>query len=84
MAAIYNAMWSYAARGNRLLDAAASAHEVEHITAQYRIGPLAYLAAFLLAFASAQASLVVTIALAVFFALPASIVGRLRSPASSA
>ena len=55
---------------DRLLYAHASRQAVQRIFDAYRYGPLWYVIAFVLAFVSVTASLVVNLALAIFFALP--------------
>lgn len=66
----FTVLWRYASQHERLLardyDRAAAAG----ISAQYRFGPLMYLAALGLAFLNAAASVLVCAALAIFFALP--------------
>jgi uncharacterized membrane protein len=69
-AIIFNLLWRYASHNNRLLDPSTDPQIVRGITAQYRFGPLLYLLAFVLAFFSMPASLVVNALLALFFALP--------------
>jgi uncharacterized membrane protein len=68
IAICYNLLWRTAATNDRLLYARASRHAVQRIFDTYRYGPLWYGIAFLLAFASVTAGLVLNIALAVFFA----------------
>jgi len=70
IAICYNLLWRTAAVNDRLLYAQASRHAVQRIFDAYRYGPLWYGIAFLLAFVSVTASLVVNLALAVFFARP--------------
>lgn len=66
-AIIFNVLWGYARRDGRLLARDHDRALVELITRQYRFGPLFYLVAFLFAFVSAPASIVVNILLAVYF-----------------
>jgi len=73
MAITFNAMWRYASAGKRLLGDRIDVRKVQDITRQFRFGPILYLAAFGLAFASAVASLALCVLLAVFYALPSSI-----------
>jgi TMEM175 potassium channel family protein len=68
-AVFYNVLWRYGTHHGRLLGNNASKTLVEQITREYRLGPLFYLVAFLLAFVSVPASLAVTVLLAVYFAL---------------
>jgi uncharacterized membrane protein len=73
MATIYNAMWFYAARGDRLLDPDADQHLVHTISRQFRFGPLLYVIAVLAAFVRPELSLALCVLLAVFFALPSTV-----------
>jgi hypothetical protein len=72
IAICYNLLWRTAAVNDRLLHAHASRPAVQRIFDAYRYGPLWYLIAFVLAFVSVTASLVVSLALAVFFARPSA------------
>jgi hypothetical protein len=51
---------------------------VQAITLQYRVGPLLYLAGFLLAFVNVPLSIATYLLLALYFALPGSTVSRAR------
>lgn len=66
----FNAMWHYAARGRRLLAATTSAGQVRGVARQYAVGPLAFALALALSLVSAEASVLVFVAVEVFFALP--------------
>jgi uncharacterized membrane protein len=79
MAITYNFMWAYASRDWRLLDREADPRIVESVTKQYRFGPALYVAAFVAAFFSTSASLVMCILLAIFFALPSTVTRALGS-----
>lgn len=68
IAIAFNLLWKYASAGRRLLGPRASLAEVDAITRQYRVGPISYLVAFVLAFVSVPASLGICVLLAVFFA----------------
>ncbi len=68
--AAFNALWMYAVQNGRLLGAGHNTHAVAAITRQYKYGPLYYVAALLLAFVNAKASLFACLALALFFAIP--------------
>ena len=68
-AVFYNVLWRYATHDGRLLGKNADRKLVAQITREYRFGPLVYLVAFLLAFVSVPASLILTVLLAVYFAL---------------
>jgi uncharacterized membrane protein len=67
----YNAMWRYASHGRRLLAETTTAEQVRSVTRQYAVGPIAFALALALSFLSAAASLLVFVAVEVFFALPA-------------
>ncbi len=70
LAIFFNALWRYAAWKNRLLREDADPLLVRSISTSYLFGPLVYLLTVGLAFVNVPASLLVTIALALFFALP--------------
>ena len=70
IAVVFNLLWLYAARDNRLLDRRADPRAVEEITRAYRFGPLLYFVAFALAFVSVAASVGLSFLLALYFALP--------------
>ena len=70
LAIFFNALWRYAAWKNRLLREDADPLLVRTISTSYLFGPLVYLLTVGLAFVNVPASLLVTIALAAFFALP--------------
>ncbi|HET9221484.1 MAG TPA: TMEM175 family protein [Roseiflexaceae bacterium] len=74
-AIVFNVLWRYASHKNRLIDPRSDPAVVRGISRQYAFGPLVYLAAFILAFFSATASLALTMLLALFFAIPASRLG---------
>ena len=80
VAVIFNVFWRYAAHGHRLLDRRASPEAVRAITRAYAWGPPVYFLSFCVAAVSVGASLAMTVALAVFFALP----DRSRRPAPGA
>ena len=69
IAIFFNVLWRHVVRGG-LLDASAQ-ESAAAITRQYSIGPISYLICFGLIWVSVPASLIVNIALAVFFAIPA-------------
>ena len=66
----YNLLWRYPSRGGRLLEPDADPRGVESITRRFRLGPPAYLVAFLLSFVSTIGSLVVLLGLALLYLLP--------------
>jgi uncharacterized membrane protein len=68
IAIFFNVLWRHAVSAN-LLDSA-TAESANAITKQYAVGPMAYLVCLVLTWASAPASLLLNIALAVFFAFP--------------
>lgn len=70
MAIFFNVLWHHAADGGRLLFADHDRRKVKRITDQYRFGPLLYAFAFAAAFFNAAVSIFLSLALAVFFALP--------------
>jgi uncharacterized membrane protein len=70
IAICFNLLWRTAAVNDRLLHAHADPRAVQRIFDSYRYGPLGYVAAFMLAFASVTASIALDLALAVYFALP--------------
>jgi uncharacterized membrane protein len=72
LAIAFNALWHYAARGQRLLGAAVTAQDSARITRAYIAGPLFYLAALLLSFISAYAGVAVCLGMAIFFAVMGS------------
>lgn len=76
MAVFFNLIWRYAAYKNRLLDKRADPEAVQAISKQFRFGPVLYVILFGLGWISAPASIVMSLLLAVFFALP----GRTSRP----
>ncbi|HKV84569.1 MAG TPA: TMEM175 family protein [Ktedonobacterales bacterium] len=78
----FNALWRYASHENRLLEETAHPDHVRGVTDGYRWGALYYVAALLLALVSIPASLVLNIALAIYFALPRTR-QRKRTPAAT-
>ena len=70
MALAFNLLWNHAARNGRLLAEDHDKHRVQHITQQYRLGPIMYVAALALAFINVTACVLFVGLLAVFFALP--------------
>jgi uncharacterized membrane protein len=68
----FNLLWRSASKDGRLLRADHDHEAVAQITESYRLGPLAYVVALALAFVSVTASLLLNLALAVYFALPSS------------
>jgi uncharacterized membrane protein len=70
LAISFSLLWRYASHKNRLLGENVDQEAVQAITNQYRLGPLFYVLAFVLAFIYVPASVVLTLLLALFFALP--------------
>jgi len=66
----FNLLWRYAITGRRLLRPEADQTLVDAVTAEYRLGPISYLAATLLAFVSVWISLGIHGLLAAMFLLP--------------
>jgi uncharacterized membrane protein len=67
LAIAFNALWRYSTHKGRLLHTDVDMEKVNKITRQYSFGPIMYLVAFGLAFYHATASVVLCIAMAVFF-----------------
>jgi uncharacterized membrane protein len=74
-AIMFNITWFYASRGKRLLRRDADSAVVSGLNRAYLPGPWIYLAATLIAFASPVASVVVFLALALFYVVESSILG---------
>ena len=68
IAIFFNVLWRHVVRGG-LLDASTQ-ESAAAISRQYSIGPISYLICFGLTWINVPASLIVNIALAVFFAIP--------------
>jgi uncharacterized membrane protein len=75
MALLFNAMWHYSIRSG-LLSPGADPHEVSGITRSFTPGPFLYLTGLLVAFVSADASLVIYAGLALFYVASSSLLGR--------
>jgi hypothetical protein len=73
---MFSVTWFYASRNRRLLHSDADAAIVSGISRSYLPGPWIYLAATLVAFASATASVVLFMAIALFYVLESSLFGR--------
>jgi uncharacterized membrane protein len=74
-AIMFSLTWLYASRGRRLLRPDADEGVVSGITRTYLPGPWIYLAATLIAFASPTASVVLFMAIALFYVVESSIFG---------
>lgn len=77
IALLFNLLWWYAVRHNRLLEPDADPQAVRTITQQYALGPPIYLASVVVALFSAQASLAIDMSLTAFYVLPLRTVTRL-------
>jgi len=83
IAICFNLLWASASKEGRLLRADHDVEAVRGITDSYRFGPLFYVATFIVGLVSVTASLVLSLALAVYFALPSRVsaaIGRPRRP----
>jgi uncharacterized membrane protein len=70
MACCFNLLWRYASYHNRLLGKDVDSRAIHAISRQYLFGPLVYLITFALAWVSTSATIIVSFALALFFARP--------------
>jgi uncharacterized membrane protein len=75
-AVLFNALWFYAAAGNRLLREDADHRVVSGISRSYLPGPFIYLAATLVALGSPVASIIIYAAITVFYIVESSLFGR--------
>ena len=66
----FNTLWRYSTNKNRLLGKDVDSEAVQGITKQYRWGPVCYLISFGLAWLSVPASVVLSLLMAVYFAIP--------------
>jgi hypothetical protein len=80
MATMFVVMWLYASRDKRLLYARTDERTMSTVTRQVVGGPVIYVIALGLAVVSAEASLALCIAVAVFFALPISVSRSVSAP----
>ena len=78
IAIFFNILWRHIVRGG-LLDSATQ-ESAEAISRQYAVGPVSYLICFALTWVSVPASLIMNIALAVFFAIPARMQAQKHAP----
>lgn len=67
IALAFTALWRYAIAGDRLLTPGYPSDEVKRMSEQYRWGPVAYAAAFVMAFVWPWGSVGICLGLAVFF-----------------
>ncbi len=70
IALCFNFFWRHVRRNPELLTAGYNVAHIDGITSAYRLGPPGYITAILLSFVSVPLSLVVHLALAIYFALP--------------
>ena len=78
IAIFFNVLWRYCvSKNHHLLGKEVDVAAVEKITAQYAFGPVVYFVCMALAWISVPASLLMNIALAIYFLLPPSRAGRL-------
>ena len=70
IAIMFNVVWRYAAKGNRLLDPRSDPAAIERINRSYALGPISYVVATLFGFIDPWISLIAYAAMAVFWALP--------------
>ncbi|HSP13544.1 MAG TPA: TMEM175 family protein [Thermoanaerobaculia bacterium] len=75
----FQLLWRHASGEKRLLEKDSDPESVRAITRQYRFGPLLYLALIVIAFLTPTTSLLLNLAIAVFFALPSGWFRRRRS-----
>jgi uncharacterized membrane protein len=80
-AIMFSVTWFYASRGKRLLRADADPAVVSGISRSYLPGPWIYLTATLIAFASPATSVVLFMAIALFYVVESAIFGSAKSPA---
>jgi len=78
-AIMFSVTWFYASRGGRLLHRNAEPAVVSGISRSYLPGPWIYLAATLLAFVSPTATVVLFMAIALFYVLESSLFGNVTS-----
>ena len=75
IAVFFNVLWRYAV-SHHLLDKTVSAAAAENISRQYAYGPLLYLVCLALAWINVRASIAANISLALYFALPPSLLRK--------
>jgi uncharacterized membrane protein len=80
-AVMFNVIWLYASRGDRLLRPDRDEAVVRGITRSYRPGPFLYAFATLVALLSAAAAGALFGAITVFYVVESSVFGRTRHPA---
>ena len=70
---VYNIFWRYIAGHPRLIDVHVNLGTVEKTSREYRFGPLFYATAFVVAYFSPLAGVLITLLLAIYFAVTARI-----------
>jgi uncharacterized membrane protein len=78
-AIMFSVTWFYASRGQRLLRADANPEVVSGISRSYLPGPWIYLGATLIAFVSPATSVILFMAIALFYVIESAIFGRAQS-----
>jgi uncharacterized membrane protein len=78
MALLFNALWLYASVGGRLLRLDHDPGVVRGITQSYRLGPVSYLAATLIAIVSPTVGVILFAAIAAFYIVESSLFGRTK------
>ena len=81
MAIMFNITWFYASRGRRLLRSDADRAMATGLSRSYLPGPWIYLAATLIAFVSPATSVVLFMAIALFYVIESAIFGSAKSAA---
>lgn len=76
-------MWWYASSHRRLLDPGTDAAAIAGVSRRYTLGVIGYVAAFLLSFINAVASLGLIVLLGLMFVLPSSSGGVTATPPRS-
>jgi hypothetical protein len=71
----FNLLWRHASGKGGLLDERVTAEEIRNVTRQYYVGPSVYAAALVLSFVSPIGSVALCTAVAVFYAITATIAG---------
>ncbi len=72
MACAFNALWRYASHEHKLLSREVTTEQIQGINRQYLLGPTVYGLAVVFAFVNVTISLLITIVLAIFYAVTAS------------
>jgi hypothetical protein len=70
LAICFNLLWRYASHRNRLLDKDADPIGIAAISRQYVFGPFVYMVTFGLAWISVPACIILSLLIALFFAVP--------------